>query len=290
MNWAGSLTSACQSMMRLSQSMSDGVAVALVRPVRGDAPLGPLVHLAGADLHLDRPALRPDHRGVQALVEVELGHRDVVLEATHHRPPTTVDAAERGVAVLDRVDDHAHRDEVEDVVELAALDDHLLVDAPQVLAAPGDLGLDAELGEPGSDLGDRLGEEHLALGRAGGDEVVELGVALRVQRGEREVLELLLDLLHPEPVRQRGVDVERLLGDALLLLERHRGDRAHVVQPVGELDDEHPQVLGHRHQHLAHRRRLLRLARVELDALELGDAVDEPGDLGAEVELDVGAA
>jgi hypothetical protein len=53
--------------------------------------------------------------------------------------------AERGVAVLHRVDDHPHGDEVEDVVELAALLDHLLVDAPQVLAAAGDLGLDAEL-------------------------------------------------------------------------------------------------------------------------------------------------
>ena len=69
---------------------------------------------------------------------------------------------------------------------------------------------------------------------------------------------------------------------------RHRGDRAHVVQPVGELDDEHPQVARHRHEHLAHRRGLLRLARVELDALELGDAVDDRGDLVAEVGLDVG--
>ena len=38
-------------------------------------------------------------------------------------------------------------DEVEDVVELAALDDHLLVEAPEVLAATGDLGVDADLGE-----------------------------------------------------------------------------------------------------------------------------------------------
>ena len=195
---------------------------------------------------------------------------------------------ERGVAVLHRVDDHADRDEVEDVVELAALDDHLLVDAPQVLAAPGDLGVDAELGEPAADLGDGRREVHLALGRAAADEVVELGEALRVEGGEREVLELLLELLHAEPVGQRGVDVERLLGDALLLVDRHRGDRAHVVQPVGELDDQHAQVARHGDEHLAHRRRLLGLARVELDALELGDAVDDRRDLGAEVGLDVG--
>ena len=67
-----------------------------------------------------------------------------------------------------------------------------------------------------------------------------------------------------------------------------RGERAHVVQAVGELDDEHAQVAGHRDQHLAHRGRLLGLARVELDALELGDAVDDRRDLAAEVGLDVG--
>ena len=283
MNWAGSVTSACQSMIRFSQSMSAVGRAVLVRPVGGDAPLGPLVHLAGADLHLDRLAHRADDRGVQALVEVELGHRDVVLEPPHHRPPPTVDAAERGVAVLRRVDDDPDRDEVEDVVELAALDDHLLVEAPQVLAPAGDLGRDADLGEPGPHLGDRRREVHLALGRPRADEVVELGEALRVQRGEGQVLELLLHLLHAEAVGQRGVDVERLLGDALLLLGRHRRDRAHVVQPVGELDEQHPQVGGHRHQHLAHRGGLLGLAGVELDAVELGDAVDDGRDLGAEV-------
>ena len=69
---------------------------------------------------------------------------------------------------------------------------------------------------------------------------------------------------------------------------RHRRDRAHVVQSVGELDDEDAQVGGHRHQHLAHRGGLLRLARVELDAVELGDAVDDRRDLAAEVAVDVG--
>ena len=50
----------------------------------------------------------------------------------------------------------------------------------------------------------------------------------------------------------------------------------------------HPQVAGHRHQHLAHRGGLLRLLGVELQPFELGDAVDDRGDLGAERRLDVG--
>ena len=257
--------------------------VVLVGPVGGDAPLRTMVHLLGADLDLDRSAVRPDHGGVQALVEVELRDRDVVLEAAGHGPPPAMDRSERGVAVLDRVDDHPDGHDVEDVVELAALDDHLLVDAPQVLAPTGDLALDAELVEPLLDLGDCLGQVGVSLGGARRDQVVELRVALRVQRRERQILELLLDLLDAEPVGQRGVDVEGLLGDAALLVGRHAGERSHVVEPVGELDDEHPEVFRHRDEHLAHRGRLLLLAGVEADALELGDAVDDPGDLVTEL-------
>ena len=146
---------------------------------------------------------------------------------------------------------------------------------------------DADLGEARPHLGDRRSEERVPFRRAGADEVVELGVALRVQGGEGEVLELLLDLLHPEAMRQRGIDVDRLLSDAVLLLGGHRRDRAHVVQAIGELDDEDAQVGGHRHEHLAHRRGLLGLPRVELDAVELGDTVDDRSDLAAEVAIDV---
>ena len=105
--------------------------------------------------------------------------------------------------------------------------------------------------------------------------LLDLGVALGVQGGEGQVLELPLDLLDPEAVRQRGVDVEGLLGGPALLPLRHHRHGPHVVQPVGELDDEHPPVVGHGHEHLAHRGGLLGLLGVELQAVELGHAVDD---------------
>jgi hypothetical protein len=198
-----------------------------------------------------------------------------------------VDRAERRVTVLDRLDDDAHGHEVEDVVELAALEHHLFVDAPEMFAASGHLGLDTELAEAGTHLGDRLSQVHLALGAPRGDEMLELGEPLGVQRSERQILELLLDLLDTQPVSERGVDVEGLLCDAALLVGRHGGQGAHVVEPIGQLDHQHPQIAGHGDQHLAHRGGLLRLTRVELQTLELGDAVDDVGHLGAEVLQDV---
>ena len=139
-------------------------------------------------------------------------------------------------------------------------------------------------------LFDHLGEVDVALGCTSADHVVDLGVALRVQRREAQILELLLHVLHAQAVRERRVDVDRLLRGAFLLPRRHRRDRAHVVQAVGQLDDQHAQVLRHRDEHLAHRGGLLCFLGIELDAIELGDAVDDHRDLVAELAVDVGRA
>ena len=53
------------------------------------------------------------------------------------------------------------------------------------------------------------------------------------------------------------------------------------MKAVAELDDQDPDVLGHRDNHLAHRLGLGGLTVLEL--VELGDAVDEQADLVAEV-------
>ena len=97
-----------------------------------------------------------------------------------------------------------------------------------------------------------------------------------------------------EPVRERRVDLHRLARLVVAaLLGRQRRERPHVVQPVGELDEDDADVLGHRDEHLAQVVGLLLGERLELDLAELGDAVDEVGDLVAEaladlVERDVG--
>ena len=90
-----------------------------------------------------------------------------------------------------------------------------------------------------------------------------------------------------EPVRDRRVDLEGLARLAHLRLLAHVLDRAHVVEPVRELDQDHADVAGHRDDELAVVLRLGLLAARELDARQLGDALDEHGDLLAELGLDV---
>ena len=131
-----------------------------------------------------------------------------------------------------------------------------------------------------------LADVLLAVGAALGDHRLDLGVLARVQRLEREVLELPLERVDAEPVRERRVDLERLARLLHLLLLAEVLDRAQVVEAVGELDQDHADVLGHRDDQLPVVLGLGVLAALELDPRQLRDAVDELGDLVAELVLD----
>ena len=152
-----------------------------------------------------------------------------------------------------------------------------------MLRAARDLGGDVDLLELLVQDELRLVHVLLAVGAALGDHGLDLGVLARVERLEREVLELPLQLVDAEAVGERRVDLERLARLLHLLLAAEVLERAHVVQPVGELDQDDPDVLGHRDDHLPVVLGLGVLAALELDPRQLGDALDEVRDLVAEL-------
>ncbi len=151
-----------------------------------------------------------------------------------------------------------------------------------MLGATGDPRLDPHRLQFAREVLAGLRDIALALVALLGDEALDLLVLARVQGREGEVLELPLDRVDPQPVGERRVDVERLARLLELLLLGHRVDRAHVVQAVGELDQDHPHVGGHRDHHLAVVLGLRLVARLEGDPGQLRHAVDDRGDLLAE--------
>ncbi len=85
----------------------------------------------------------------------------------------------------------------------------------------------------------------------------------------------------------RRVDLERLARLLELLLLGQRLERAHVVQAIGELDQDDAHVARHRDDHLAVVLGLRLVARGERDPGQLRDAVDEARDLLAEALVDL---
>ena len=119
------------------------------------------------------------------------------------------------------------------------------------------------------------------------DLLSELVVDVRVQISEAKVFELHLDPADPEAVGDRRVDVEGLLRDAFCLMRAQVLERAHVVEAVRELDQDHADVLGHRDDHFAEVFRLLLFGSLESDLGKFRDAVDEFGDVGSEFLFDL---
>ena len=197
--------------------------------------------------------------------------------------------AQRVVALHHRGHDDAEAEHVQHLFEAFVLLAHLGVDAPgrldaadQVVAQPF---LGQALGHLRLDGGQRLAAHH----RLGGDAPGNDRMAERIQRPEAQVLQLGLDLVHAQALGDGGVDFQRLAGDAPARFHRHGVERAHVVQAVGQLDEDHAQVARHRQHHLAEALGGGFLAVAELQLVELGDAVHQFGHGGAEAGLDLAA-
>ena len=255
--------------------------------MRGNAVFRAAVHLHRANLHLERAAVRAHHRGVQRLIEIVLGHGDIVLEPSRHLRPQGVHNAQRGIAVLLGVDDHAHGDQIGNLLERLVLRFHLAVDGIKVLGPAVDfLHVNVLFLHAVSDGIDDLVNPLLALGALHTHLFHKAVVALRIDVAQGKVFQLPLYRVYAQPVRQRRINVQRFAGDGNLPLGLLRFERAHVVQPVGQLDQHHADVLRHGDEHLADGLRLLLFAGEEVHARELGNAVYHQRNFAAEVLLD----
>ena len=128
----------------------------------------------------------------------------------------------------------------------------------------------------------KRGHHLFALGALGRHLARQRGVLLRLEEFEGQVFQLRLDARHAEAVGQRRVDFEGLGGNAGPLVGRQVLQRPHVVEPVRQLDDDDPRVLGDREQQLAVVLDLLLRGGAEGQVGNFGQTVDQPGHLGAE--------
>ncbi len=197
---------------------------------------------------------------------------------------------QRGIAVLHGVHDDPNREKIIDLIHGLVLVHHLLVDAEKVLDAAVNSCLNAGLlYGPGDVLGNLL-DVVLPLRFPFTDLLDQLVVNLRPQVPKRKIVQLYLDFADAETGRNRRIDVQRLLCNALLFLRRLVLERAHIVQTVRQLDQDDTDVLDHGQKHFAqilglHLLLGLRLVRVvpgKLDLFELRHTVHQLCDIAAE--------
>ena len=227
------------------------VGVLMVEPEREDAVFVDAVHFFRTDLVLNGRSGRADHGRVQALVAVRLRDRDEVLEAVMHGLVERMKGAQRPVAVFLRANDHAEAVNVERFGEGLVIFAHLVVDAVDRLVAADHAGADAELGKDFLRFGQDFFEDRAAVVAPQKNVFVENPIAEGIAVRKGEFLKFAEHLVETEPVRDRNVDVERFLPDAGAFFGTHYAQRPHVVETVGKLHENHPNVPRHGEKHFA---------------------------------------
>ena len=265
--------------------LGQGPAV-LIFPVRRNPLLGHAVHLLGADLHLERLAVRSADGSVQRLVQVGTGNGDEILDAARHGPPGIVNDAQGGIAIFHAVGEDADSQQVVNLIDADLLPLQLLPDAEQALDAPVDARRDGMLLQLGIDQRAHLFQEFLADLAPALDRLFHVLEGLRFEMAKRQVFEFAANFPHPQPVRDGGVDFDRLPRNPFALFGRQVLERAHVVKPVRQFHQHHADIVHHGQDHLAKVFGLLRLWRNELDAADLGHPFDDARHVGAEFLTD----
>ena len=267
------------------------LVLVLVEVVRSEPHLGDLVHAPTADLHFHPASAGAHHGGVQAFIAVRFRQADPVAQAIGvglvevrynavHFPAVGL------LQFLFAIHDDADGEHIVHLFEGDVFLLHLVVDAMHALWPPFDLVPEAFVVQGFLDRQYEAADEALAHGLALLQLVADVGVGLRFLEAQRVVLQFALDVVEAEAVRKRRVEEERFAGDLQLLVARLVVQRAHVVQAIGEFHQDHAHVLRQREQHLAEVLRLYAV-RAELQAADLGEAVDDGGDRGTEEVLDI---
>jgi len=121
-----------------------------------------------------------------------------------------------------------------------------------VLLAAGDFGNEAVVREielkAQTDAVDEVAARFGQLLQAAGDRREGIGLEL----AKCQCLHLGHHLVHADPLGERRVNIHRLAGDAAaLLFRRNVVERAHIVQPVGELHEQDADVVRQGQQELS---------------------------------------
>ena len=135
----------------------------------------------------------------------------------------------------------------EDVVHLVkgnARAFHLPPDGVDRLGASFDMVADALCVELLPDRGGEAGDELVAFGGALGQFAADVGVLLRFEVFQRDVLQLALDGVESQFVGDLGIEVHALPAFLLLFRFGEHRQRTHHLQAVGQLDEDDARIGG----------------------------------------------
>ena len=141
--------------------------------------------------------------------------------------------------------DNAIAEHVRQLLQRNRLVLHFAPNRKRPLLPPMHMGFDAVLAQQrGKLIGD--GFQHIAAILLQFVEPLDNQVApLFIDFGKGEVFQLVAEVLHADATGQRRINIQRFLRDAFaLFVGGNEMQRAHIVQPVGQLDQKNAHITG----------------------------------------------
>ena len=188
----------------------------LVHPVRGHPRFGDFVHADGADLQFHRRAVGAKQGGVQRLIAVRLGNRDVVLEFARERFVERMQCAQGEITGGDIFDHNAKAVNIQHLGKRDVLFDHFFVDRREILFATRHRRIDVEFFQAMIDRIENLADHFTAIAARRFDGFIEHRKANRMQILESEILEFVIEAGEAETIGNRRINFQRFPGNALL--------------------------------------------------------------------------
>ena len=191
------------------------------------------------------------------------------------------------VAGIDVGDDDPDAENIHDFRQGDVFAPHLGVDAVEPLFPRDEARFDIAFGDALVQIGDDLSQKLPLAAPGAAQGAIQNPIPKRCESPEAQVFQLHLQTVHAQAVGDRGIDLQRLLGDSASLWRGQVLDGAHVVGSVGQLDQDDPQILHHGQEHLAEGFGLGLDRAVEAQLVQLADAVHQQRDIVTEPPVDV---
>ena len=224
---------------------------------------------------------------MEGLVHIGFRHSNVILETVGQRLPQRVGNAQHRIALGNGIHNDAHRIEVVNLGQILIVPFHFFVNAVEMLGPAGDGSFNASFFDvvvehPHGIIDDFLPGLPLLLHLP--HQVI---VFLRVQVMKTEILQFPLNVVNSQTVSQGRIDFNGFLGNALLLFPAEYTKGTHIVEAVRQLDDNHPDILGHGQEHFTEIFQLLVFLVLVVELGEFCHPVHQESHLFAKHHLNV---
>ena len=210
-----------------------------------------LIHATCADLDFHPSSLRTHHRRVQGLIAIGFGIAQPIAQALRSGRVLIRDHRIHFPALCffqlgGYVENDSDGEQIIHFLELHPLLLHLVPDGVNAFGSTVHLGNDLgsfQFFPNGSDeFIDVAGPFFFCLCQFACDLLVRLGLHVL----HRQIFHFRLDVVQSHAMRQGRIDVNGFGRDLELLFGLHAIERTHVVQAIGQLDEDHPRIVGQR--------------------------------------------